>query len=604
MFDGHHDEPLTRTGEPDWRGWSNCMTDDIAIYLDLDNLVIGAMEADLTFDINLVLERVQELSDGRIALQRAYGDWRQRANMTRALAAAGFELESTVRLGNNSKNLADMQMVVDAMSTLIDGQDFDTYVLITGDRDFAPLVQSLRKRGKTVIGAGVKHTTSRRLVNVCDQFIFYDDLASTAMGQTHDELGQLLGRAISQLLQEQDQVPASLLKQRMMALSKGAFAHTPQGKGNFSKFLAAYPETVHLYQEGTTLFARRPGPGQSPLVVKPNPRQLSADDVRDLLGRAIVDVLTGREMVRASILKQRMQELSDGAFDEGLQGDKTFRKFLDRHQDLVGVLQEGSTLYACPAGEGGERAAVVADSALSEAEAGALIGQALDELLVDQPRVRASLLKQKMQQMSSGAFDEGALGADSFRQFLERYPAVVDIRQRGTTLMVERPEDFVQPDELHLLYRSALKKRGLRVVPSEVRLVVLKDLIGLLSHRDQLQWRQIVDRLAAYYEGAGRADISKSYVNDVMRLARRANVLSVRNGNSLAKAPVSLRLSGDRLFQESVIKCDATYLQEILALDNAFDLEQASIALYESPGQTRYLQVVVNRYVNNGQAGS
>ncbi|MGD8857268.1 MAG: NYN domain-containing protein, partial [Chloroflexota bacterium] len=142
------------------------MTDDIAIFLDLDNLVIGAIEADLTFDINLVLERVQELSDGRIALQRAYGDWRQRANMTRALAAAGFELESTVRLGSNSKNLADMQMVVDAMSTLVDGQDFGTYVLMTGDRDFAPLVQSLRKRGKTVIGAGVKHTTSRRLVNV------------------------------------------------------------------------------------------------------------------------------------------------------------------------------------------------------------------------------------------------------------------------------------------------------------------------------------------------------------------------------------------------------------------------------------------------------
>jgi len=209
-----------------------------------------------------------------------------------------------------------------------------------------------------------------------------------------------------------------------------------------------------------------------------------------------------------------------------------------------------------------------------------------------------------MQQMSSGAFDEGALGADSFRQFLERYPAVVEIRQRGTTLMVQRPDDFVQPDELHLLYRSTLKKRGLRVVPSEIRLAVLKDLVALLSHRDHLQWRQIVDRLATYYEGAGRADISKSYVNDVMRLARRAGVLGVRNGNSLAKAPVSLHLSGDRMFQEAVIKCDATYLQEILAMDSAFDLDQASIALYESPGQTRYLQVILNRYVNGRQASS
>jgi uncharacterized LabA/DUF88 family protein len=577
------------------------MTDDIAIYLDTDNLVIGAFEADLTFDINLVLERVQELSDGRIALQRAYGDWRQRANMTRSLAAAGFELESTVRLGSNSKNLADMQMVVDAMSTLIDGQEFGTYVLITGDRDFAPLVQALRKRGKSVIGVGVKHTSSRRLINICDHFIFYDDLAGTASGQVHDELEQLLGRALNQLLQEQEQVPASLLKQRMMALSKGEFARTQQGKGNFSKFLSAFPNSVYLYQDGTTLFASRPGSSQSPQVIRSSPRQLADEEVQALLKAAVSDVLSGRELVRASILKQRMQELSDGAFDETLHGDKSFRKFLDRHKDLVGVVQEGSTLYVCPAGEGAEPAVLPEEQALSEAGARELIGLALDELLVDQSRVRASLLKQKMQQLSNGAFDEDSLGAGSFRQFLERYPSIVQIQQRGTTLMVQRPDGYVQPEELHLLYRSSLKKRGLRVIPSEVRLVVLKDLVALLSVRDQLQWRQVVDRLARYYEGAGRADISKSYVNDVMRLARRAEVLSVRNGNSLAKAPVSLRLAGDRLFQEAVIKCDATYLQEIRAMERNFDLDQASIALYETVSHTRYLQIILNRYIQNGQ---
>jgi uncharacterized LabA/DUF88 family protein len=580
------------------------MTEDIAIYLDLDNLVIGAVEADLTFDINLILERVEELSSGRIALQRAYGDWRQRANLTRSLAAAGFELESTVRLGNNSKNLADMQMVVDAMSTLIDGQEFDTYVLISGDRDFAPLVQALRKRGKSVIGAGVKHTTSRRLVNVCDHFIFYDDLASAAIGQAHDELGQLLDRALNQLLQDKEQVPASLLKQRMMALSKGSFAHTPQGKSSFSKFLGAYPETVYLYQDGTTLFVRKPGSTGSPQVVASNPRQFSDDEIRELLGQAMSEVLSGREMVRASILKQRMQELSDGAFDETLQGDKTFRKFLDRYEDMVGVIQEGSTLYVCQAGVETGATSGPPRQYLSEAEAEALIGQALDELLVDQSRVRASLLKQQMQQMSNGSFDEHALGADSFRQFLERYPAVVQVQQKGTTLLVQRPEEFVQPSELHLRYRSTLKKHGLRVIPSEVRLKILQDLIMLVGHRDQLQWRQIVNRLTTYYQSAGQHDISKSYVNDVMRLARRANVIYVLNGNSLAKAPVQLQISGERQFQEAVILCDATYLQEILATDSPFDLDQASIALYESVGHTRYLQVVLNRYVRREQGGN
>ncbi len=577
------------------------MSEDIAIYLDLDNLVIGAIEADLTFDINLVLERVQELCSGRIALQRAYGDWRQRANMTRSLAAAGFELESTVRLSNNSKNLADMQMVVDAMSTLVDGQEFGTYVLVTGDRDFAPLVQALRKRGKQVIGAGVKHTSSRRLVHVCDHFIFYDELASAAHGQVDDELDKLLQRALNQLLQDEEQAPASLLKQRMMALSKGAFAHTPQGKGNFSKFLSAHPESVYLHQEGTTLFVRRPSAEQSPQVIDRNPRQLSDEEVRDLLIQAANDLLKGRELVRASILKQRMQELSDGAFDETLQGDKTFRKFLDRYRDLVGGVQEGSTLYVRRAESAMPSTADLQHPYLTEPEAQALIGRALDELLVDQLRVRASLLKQKMQEMSNGAFDENQLGAESFRQFLERYSDIVQIQQRGTTLMAQRPDDYVRPDELHLRYRSMLKKRGLRVVPSEIRLMVLKDLIALLSHKDQLQWRQIVDRLAGYYQGHGREDISKSYVNDVMRLARRAEVIHVQNGGSLAKAPVSLQIAGERLFQEAVILCDVTYMQEILSVDSPFDLDQASVALYEEIGHTRYLQVLLNRYAQNGQ---
>ena len=125
------------------------MNNDIAVFLDLDNLVIGAGEAELTFDINLVLVHLQASTEGRIVLRRAYGDWRQKADLTKELAAAGFELQSAVRLSSNSKNLADMQMTVDAMSTLIDRQNFETYVLVTGDRDFAPLVQALQKRGQT-----------------------------------------------------------------------------------------------------------------------------------------------------------------------------------------------------------------------------------------------------------------------------------------------------------------------------------------------------------------------------------------------------------------------------------------------------------------------
>ena len=168
------------------------MNNDIAVFLDLDNLVIGAGEAELTFDINLVLVHLQASTEGRIVLRRAYGDWRQKAELTKELAAAGFELQSAVRLSSNSKNLADMQMTVDAMSTLIDQQNFETYVLVTGDRDFAPLVQALQKRGKLVIGVGIQHATSTSLANLCDRYIYYDELADSARKMLEEQLEELL----------------------------------------------------------------------------------------------------------------------------------------------------------------------------------------------------------------------------------------------------------------------------------------------------------------------------------------------------------------------------------------------------------------------------
>ena len=119
------------------------MNNDIAIFLDLDNLVIGAIEANLTFDIDLVLEHINSLSDGRIVLRRAYGDWRQRANLTKELASAGFELQSTVRLSANSKNLADMQMVVDAMSTLSSCLSQRSRNMISGEQ-LHPLISAIR----------------------------------------------------------------------------------------------------------------------------------------------------------------------------------------------------------------------------------------------------------------------------------------------------------------------------------------------------------------------------------------------------------------------------------------------------------------------------
>lgn len=232
------------------------MTNDVAIFLDLDNLVIGAKQANLTFNINLALNHIKEITNGRIVLRRSYGDWRQSRDQLKELTTAGFTTQSTVPINNFSKNLADMQIVVDAMDTLIDGHQYSTYVLMTGDRDFTPLVQSLRKRGKQVIGVGVKHTASSSFVSLCDRYIFYEDLIPTpTLSET--KVTALITQALNELESEYQLIRASLLKQRMDELSRGAFSNSSYAEGSFRKFLANYTHLVEVWQEDTTTYVRK-----------------------------------------------------------------------------------------------------------------------------------------------------------------------------------------------------------------------------------------------------------------------------------------------------------------------------------------------------------
>ncbi|MDX1614023.1 MAG: NYN domain-containing protein [Candidatus Promineifilaceae bacterium] len=603
------------------------MQNDVAIFLDLDNVVIGATEAGLSFDVNLILDQIRAVTSGRIVLREAYGDWRQRANLTKQLAAAGFELQSTVRLTNASKNLADMQLVVDAMSTLVDGHQYRTYVLVTGDRDFAPLVQALRKRGKQVIGLGVRHTSSQSLVRLCDRYIYYDELKASDEEMASDQVAELLGRAMGQLLQEESRVPASLLKQRLQSLSRGAFGRTPQGRRSFRKVLEGYPGLVALEQDGTTLYVTQPGrrsssnekvsgeassegSGEVSSEVSAEAsaaasarRALTDGDLNGLIRRAIGELLDDSRRVRASLFKQRLQELSQGAFDEGYQGARSFRRFLERYPALLQTDQEGSTLYvraaaeaAAPTDESPPASKTNGQAPLSDKAAAELLDAALETLTAEQPRVRASLLKQEMQEAGPGGFDETQLGYGSFRAFLDAHPRLADVQQKGTTLLVSRPEAPEATEPLFSRYRTALKKRGLRVVPGPIRLRVLRDLADLLEQRQSLAWRQIIGRLSDHYTEQEIDDISKSYINDTLRIARRAAVIGVQEGGSLAEAAVRLQLPPERRFQEAVMQVDSAYLAEIQALDLPFDVEQAALALYDDLGRARYLKILRERF--------
>src|SRR4030081_2231132 len=147
----------------------------MAVFLDLENIAIGALDAQFpAFDIRKVLERL--LLKGHIVVKKAYCDFDRYKTFKRGLHEAAFELIEIPHVRQSGKNSADIRMVVDALDLCYTKSHVDTFVIISGDSDFSPLVSKLRENDKTVIGVGVKSSSSDLLVANCDEFIFYDDL--------------------------------------------------------------------------------------------------------------------------------------------------------------------------------------------------------------------------------------------------------------------------------------------------------------------------------------------------------------------------------------------------------------------------------------------
>jgi uncharacterized LabA/DUF88 family protein len=147
----------------------------MAVFLDLENIAIGAREAQFpAFDIAKVIERL--LLKGHIVVKKAYCDFERYKEFKRGLHEAAFELIEIPHVRQSGKNSADIRMVVDALDLCYTKGHVDTFVIISGDSDFSPLVSKLRENNKTVIGAGVKKSTSDLFISNCDEFIYYDDL--------------------------------------------------------------------------------------------------------------------------------------------------------------------------------------------------------------------------------------------------------------------------------------------------------------------------------------------------------------------------------------------------------------------------------------------
>jgi len=147
----------------------------LAVFCDFENVALGVREAKYAqFDMDKVLERL--LLKGSIVVKKAYCDWERYKEFKNAMHAAAFELIEIPHLRQSGKNSADIRMVVDALDLCYTKEHVDTFVIVSGDSDFSPLVSKLRENAKTVIGVGVKNSSSDLLIANCDEFIYYDDL--------------------------------------------------------------------------------------------------------------------------------------------------------------------------------------------------------------------------------------------------------------------------------------------------------------------------------------------------------------------------------------------------------------------------------------------
>jgi uncharacterized protein (TIGR00288 family) len=217
----------------------------IALFCDLENIALGVRDSSEVnkFDILLVLERL--LEKGKIIVKKAYCDWERYSDYKRPFHEAAIEMIDIPQKYYSGKNSADIKMVVDAMDLSYSKEHLDTFVVLSGDSDFSPLVSKLKENNKYVIGVGVKNSSSNLLVNNCDEFIYYEDIWRDSqhapkldgLDSKTAKAFQLMVDSIQALVREnKDVLWGSMIKQTMQR-KKPSFNEGYYGYGSFSDLL-------------------------------------------------------------------------------------------------------------------------------------------------------------------------------------------------------------------------------------------------------------------------------------------------------------------------------------------------------------------------------
>jgi uncharacterized protein (TIGR00288 family) len=218
----------------------------LALFIDIDNVVIGLRETGhAKFDVKLLISRL--LEKGKIVIKRAYADWSRYTDYKRAFHEAAFELIDIPQHRLTGKNSADIRMVVDAMDLASNKEHINTFVIGSGDSDFSPLVSKLKENDKTVLGFGVKGSTSELLIDNCDEFIYYEDLVReqvrvpVAVGvpeKTAEGFALLIDAMLALKRENKEVLWGSMVKQTMQR-KYPSFSESYYGFRTFSELLEA-----------------------------------------------------------------------------------------------------------------------------------------------------------------------------------------------------------------------------------------------------------------------------------------------------------------------------------------------------------------------------
>jgi uncharacterized protein (TIGR00288 family) len=216
----------------------------LAIFIDFENLALGFQGRRDRFDINRVLERLVE--KGKVVVKKAYADWSRFMPYTQTLHEAAIELIEIPKRSQTGKNSADIRLCVDAMDMAFSKDHIDTFVILSGDSDFSPLVSKLKENGKHVIGLGTQDSTSALLRDNCDEFIYYEDLGKepalspslpASMPETKRKAFALLLESMLALRRENKEVLWSSMIKDTMKRKKPSFNETYHGYRTFSELL-------------------------------------------------------------------------------------------------------------------------------------------------------------------------------------------------------------------------------------------------------------------------------------------------------------------------------------------------------------------------------